>query len=182
MTRKEKSKFKIELWKEEIVRFENELEKRKEQSFIWKGSTLAHNEDNMFFNESIRTLKKALNWNKLNNEERKEALKKDKDAKPVLEISDEEGLAIAQYLKPIGQIIYNRLRKAEQQANTYGARVLEIKEQIVRFKNLIKNEEAIDWSKESETVEDMRDKAEDWMISGKKEKSKNIEKKSTKKK
>lgn len=135
MNDKEKSKIKIELYKEEIDFLKKDLKSKIESGQIYKGSIMAFKDALSFINSSIKMSEYTINtWNTLSNEEKK------KKNEPIIELNKIEYQKVDKYLKFLQSIILSKIKLSNNKVNNIGFKIQEIQEQICRYNKKIEDE------------------------------------------
>jgi len=139
MANREKAELKILVYESEIEEYRRQIRGIEEQRQQWAGYHRAFTEVMDLFKVLFRDLKKALDWQEMTAEQRDEA-RKNSDNVPKIEVTNDEGFKIGEFLKPAHQLVGIRWQHAGAEPEKFGAQKVVLDKQINRLEKLIEYE------------------------------------------
>ena len=139
MANREKAELKILVYESEITEYQQQIHNIEEQRHQWEGYHRAFAEVNDLFKVLFRDLKQALDWQEMTEEQRNE-LRKNPDNVPKIEITNDQGFKIGEFLKPAHQLVGLRYQYAGAEPEKFTAQKVVLDRQIIRLQKLIEYE------------------------------------------
>lgn len=141
---RKKIEMRVQVLEEEIQELEREIKVVGEQKLVWQGYSKAAGEVLEMVGELYRQIQKAMQWNKLTDEEREKGRDEKSTLVPPIEMEDQAGEVAAKLLRPLQMLVGNMRSQGQVEPGRFEAQCLALGKQVERLKKKIEYEMAKD--------------------------------------